>query len=302
MYTRYCRSVLCTPGTAADRYAKCHQSGADICLVDLEDSVPAPRKEEARYKAAGFFSSLSAATTSARCAIRINAVTEPDGLRDLLALQRYPIKPVIVLIPKVESPRDVEIVGQVLGRDCPELEVFAVIETPRGVDRLAAIASSSRRLRALIFGAADYALALGIGLAWDALVHARARLVNSARAAGLYGIDSPTFELTDLELLRREATLARALGFSGKIALTPRQVPVINEVFSPDAAQLEQAQRISTAALLSGQGITTVDGTMVGPPFFEAAQRLLEEFGEPPPVADLAFPQDQSLISGGADD
>jgi citrate lyase beta subunit len=279
MYTRYCRSVLCTPATAADRYAKCHQAGADICLVDLEDSVPPPRKEEARRKAAEFFSSSPAPV---RCAVRINAVTEPDGLRDLLALQRYPTKPAIVLIPKVESPRDVEIVERVLSPDCPELEIFAVIETPQGIEHAAAIASSSRRLRALIFGAADYALSLGIGLGWDALTFARAQLVNAARAADIYGIDSPMFELPDVALLRREAALAQSLGFSGKIALNPRQVPVINEIFSPDAAQLEQAHRIVAAGERSDQGITVVDGAMVGRPFFESSRRLLHEFGTPP--------------------
>src|SRR3954468_23165165 len=111
MYTRYCRSMLFTPATADDRYVRCYQSGADICLVDLEDSVPSSRKEEARAKASDFFAGAASSTTTAvRCAVRINAVTEPNGLRDLLALRSYPVKPRIVMIPKVESARDVEIV------------------------------------------------------------------------------------------------------------------------------------------------------------------------------------------------
>lgn len=273
MFTRYCRSVLCTPATAPDRYASCHRAGADICLVDLEDSVPAHRKEEARELAVRFFAPTQG---SPRCAIRINAVTEPDGLADLLALRNYPVRPGIVLIPKVESARDVEIVEQVLGR---EPELFAVIETPRGVDRLPEIATASHRLRALIFGAADYAAELGVGLDWEPLAHVRAMLVNSARAAGLHVIDSPTFELADLPLVRRESVLAQRLGFSGKIALHPQQVPVLNEMFSPDAEQLAAAGRIVAAAEISGGAVTTVDGTMVGPPFFEASRRLLDEFG-----------------------
>jgi len=78
--------------------------------------------------------------------------------------------------------------------------------------------------------------------------------------------------------LRREAILARDLGFSGKIALHPRQVAVINQVFSPDAESLEAARRVVAAGQRSGQGITTVDGVMVGRPFFEASRRLLDEF------------------------
>jgi citrate lyase subunit beta/citryl-CoA lyase/(S)-citramalyl-CoA lyase len=275
MYTRYCRSMLCTPAIAEERYARCHRSGADVCLVDLEDSVPPARKEEARCAAEAFF---TGAPLPARRAIRINAVTEPDGLRDLLALRRYPVPPDIVLIPKVESARDVQIVDQVLGE---RIELVGVIESPRGVDRIEEIATASSRLRALIFGAADYAMTMGIGLSWGPLTYARSRLVNTARAANIVAIDSPTFDLADLALLRTEATSAQGLGFSGKVALHPRQVAVLNEIFSPDAARLDQARRILTAGQRSGQGITTVDGSMIGRPFFEESRRLLDEFRPP---------------------
>lgn len=274
MFSTYSRAVLCTPATAPDRFASCHRSGADICLVDLEDSVPPHRKEEARAAAAAFFPGPPAP----RCAIRVNAVTEPDGLRDLLAVPAYPVRPDIVLVPKVESARDIEIVDHVLNQ---EVELFAVVETPRGVQRLAEIAGASPRLRALIFGAADYAAALGIGLAWAPLAHVRANLVNCARAAGIHAIDAPTFAVADLAAVRAEAELARELGFDGKIALHPRQVPVLTEVFSPDAAELAHASRVVTAGQRSGHGVTTVDGTMVGRPFFEASQRLLDTFGPP---------------------
>ncbi|RLK58009.1 HpcH/HpaI aldolase/citrate lyase family protein [Actinokineospora cianjurensis] len=275
MFSRYCRSVLSVPATAPHRFTSCHDAGADMCVVDLEDSVPLNRKEEARQSAAAFFKERS------RCGIRVNAVTDPDGLRDLLALPHYPVRPTIVHLPKVESPRDVEIVDQVLGADGDPLELFAVIETPRGVQRLADIATASPNLRGLIFGAADYAAALGIGLDWEPLAAVRAMIVNAARAAGLHAIDSPTFELVDMALVRAESVQARRLGFSGKIALHPRQVPVLTEVFSPDADQLAHAGRVVAAARRSGHGVATVDGRMVGRPFFAESRRLLDEFGSP---------------------
>jgi len=277
MYTRYCRSVLCTPATSPERYAKCHRSGADICLVDLEDSVSVRRKQEARSEAGAFFS--SALGMARHCAIRINSVTESEGLHDLLAIQDYLVKPATVLVPKVDSPRDLEIVEQVLRPRCPGVELFAVLETPRGVEHAAQIAAASGSLRALIFGAADYAAVLGIDVDWEPLVHARARVVNGAHTAGIHAIDSPTFDLTDTKATYREAELALALGFSGKIALNPDQVTVINEVFSPGMEQLERAARIVDAARHSADGVTTVDGGMLGRPFFEASRRLLEEFG-----------------------
>jgi citrate lyase subunit beta/citryl-CoA lyase/(S)-citramalyl-CoA lyase len=205
-------------------------------------------------------------------------ITEPDGMRDLLALREYPVTPAVVLVPKVESPRDVEIVARLLRPVRPDLELIAIIETPRGVENAAAIAAASPRPRALVFGAADYASALGVRLRWEPLLHARTRVVNAARVSEVEAIDSPTFQLQDPTALRREAALAQDLGFSGKIALHPRQVAVINQVFSPDAESLETARRVVAAGQHSGQGITTVDGAMVGRPFYEASRRLLDEF------------------------
>lgn len=279
MYARYCRSMLFTPATAEHRYARCHQSGADICLVDLEDSVPPARKEEARRKASGFFAAAASVSTRARSAVRVNAVTEANGLADLLALRDYPAKPRIVVVPKVESARDLGIVEAVLSADCPDLELIALIETPRALEELHSIVTATPRLRALIFGAADYAAVLGIGLDWDPLAYARSRVVNGARVAGLYAIDAPCFGLSESSLLRQEARRGRGFGFSGKVALHPNQVPVLNEEFSPDAAELEQAHRVITA-LDNGQGVTTVDGSMVGPPFLAASRRLLDEFDQ----------------------
>jgi citrate lyase subunit beta/citryl-CoA lyase/(S)-citramalyl-CoA lyase len=278
MYTRYCRSLLSTPASAVDRYASGHRSGADISMVDLEDSIPPDGKEKARQQAETFFSAPTAVAT--RCAVRINAVTDPDGLRDLLAIARYPVLPGTILVPMVESARDIEIVERVLDRVDPPVELLAVVETPRGLENVAQIAAASGRLRGLIFGSADYSFTVGARLSWETLVHARARVVNAARAAGVEVLDSPDFEVDDAARLRRIAEQARDLGFSGKIAIHPRQVPVINEVFSPDAATLRRARQVVAAGQANGLNVTVVDGMMVGLPFFAAAQRLIDESGE----------------------
>lgn len=275
-FSRYCRSLLSTPATAVNRYANSHQSGADIAMVDLEDSVPPQRKEEARRLAAEFF---TAPRGPGSRAVRINTVSEPDGLRDLLALRHYPVKPALILIPKAESARDIEIVEHALSPTCPDTEFFAVVETPRGLVNAAAIAAASPRLRALVFGSADYAFAVGARLTWEALAYARAAVVNSARAAGIEAMDAPYFEALDAEGLRREAVAARDFGFSGKVAVHPRQVPVINEAFSPGPGLLDRARKVVAAGRENGRGATMVDGVMVGAPFFDASQRLIEEFG-----------------------
>lgn len=248
-------------------------------MADLEDSIAPGHKAEARRIAEDFFTASDLPT--ARRALRINSITCQDGLRDLLAVAAFPTKPDVLVVPMVESARDISLIERILTPDCPQLDVFAVVETPRGLDNVAEIAASSHWLRALVFGSADYSFAVGARLSWEALVHARARLVNSARAAGIEAMDSPSFQVDDISRLRHEAELARDLGFSGKVAIHPRQIPVINETFSPDSATIERARRIVAAGQATAQDVSVVDGAMVGIPFFEASQKLIEDFGQP---------------------
>jgi citrate lyase beta subunit len=276
-YSRYCRSLLWTSASTPERYYTGHNGGADVCVVDLEDSVSTRNKEAARRQAESFFSSPSASLT--RCGIRMNALSESDGLRDLLAIQQYSVKPAIVVVPKVETARDIEIVEEVLGPTCPEIKFFAIVETPRGLENATAIASASDRLRALLFGAADYSFRVGARRSWEPMAYARSRLINSARAANVDVVDSPMFEISDIAELQQECTMARELGFSGKAGIHPSHVPIINEVFSPDSETLETARRVVEAGQNHGLDVTVVDGAMVGKPFFSASQHLIEEFG-----------------------
>jgi citrate lyase beta subunit len=275
-YSRCCRSALWTAGSAPKRYSVGHNSGADVCVVDLEDSVSPGKKEAARRQAEFFFSSPSATLT--RCGIRINSLSELDGLRDLLAIQRYPVKPAIVVIPKVETARDVEIVEEILGQTCPETCFFAIVETPRGLENAAAIATASDRLRALVFGVADYSFSIGARRSWEAMAYARSKLINSASVGNVEVVDSPMFEISNIGELRRECTMAQELGFSGKAAIHPSHVSTINEVFSLDSATLETAQRVVAASQNHDLDVAVVGGTTEEMLFFEASRRLLEEF------------------------
>jgi (S)-citramalyl-CoA lyase len=275
-FTRYCRSILFTPALAVDRFTRGQQSGADISLVDLEDSVAANHKDTARQQAEGFF---TAPPGLSRRAVRINTVTRPEGLRDLLALRAYAVKPDAVLVPKVESPRDLEIVEQVLGPACAQVDLLALVETPRGVENVHAIACATPRLKALVFGSADFSFSIGAALSWEPLHYARSRLVTAARAAGIQVVDSPLFDMADVEGLGRECKLARSMGFSGKAAVHPRQVEIINQAFSPDEHTLRKAKKIVAESQARDFNICVVEGTMMGAPFIEAAKRTLEEFG-----------------------
>lgn len=276
-FTKYCRSILFTPALAVERFARGQQSGADISLVDLEDSVSPAHKDAARRHAEVFFSSPS--LSPGRRAMRINSVTHHEGLRDLLAIRSYPVKPDVVMLPKVDSPRDLEIVEQALGPDCAHVDLMAVVETAQGLENVNAIARATPRLKALIFGSADFSFGIGANLSWEPLHYARSRLVTAARAANLHVIDSALFDISNAEGLREEAALARSMGFSGKAAIHPRQVEAINQAFSPDERTLRKAQKIVAESKANNFNICVVDGIMVGLPFVEASRRLLEEFG-----------------------
>jgi citrate lyase subunit beta/citryl-CoA lyase/(S)-citramalyl-CoA lyase len=275
-FTKYCRSILFTPALAVERFARGQRSGADISLVDMEDSVSPAHKDAARRHAESFFSAPP--LSPGRRAVRINSVTHHEGLRDLLAIRSYPVKPDVVMLPKVESPRDLEIVEQALGPDFAHVDLMAVVETARGLENVNAIARATPRLKALVFGSADFSFGIGAALSWEPLHYARSRLVTAAHAANLHVVDSALFDIPDAEGLRKEAALARSMGFSGKAAIHPRQVEAINQAFSPDEHMLRKARKIVAVSKANDFNICVVDGAMVGLPFIEAARRLLEEF------------------------
>lgn len=267
------RVWIITPGLRDDRFEAAQTCGAGVALVDLEDSVALPGKQAARTSAQQFFDRPEAPCT---LGLRMNCPVTLEGVRDLVAIAAYACKPALVLVPKLESARDVELVAGVLDTDDYTPGIWALIETPRALEKLPSILKAPR-LGGVVFGSADYAAALGCGLGWDSLLYARSALVNSATAAGVPAIDSPFFDVHDLDGLQREAEQAKQLGFSGKGAVHPRQVSVIRDVFTPSEDEIAQARAILAAGREIGRGITSIAGRMVGPPFFAAAEAVVRE-------------------------
>lgn len=273
-HTRPGRVWIITPGLRPSRFEAAQTSGAGVALVDLEDSVAMADKQAARTQAQQFFDRPDA--PSCTLGIRMNAPTTLEGARDLVAMAAYTVKPDLILVPKTESARDIELVASVLDTEGYTPGIWALIETPRAFDKLPSIVKAPR-LGGVVFGSADYAATVRCGLGWEALLYARSALVNSATAAGIPAIDAPTFDLDDLDGLRREAEKAKELGFYGKGAVHPRQVAVIHDTFAPSEEEVARARAIVAAGQKSGNSITSVDGQMVGTPFFAAAQALVRE-------------------------
>ncbi|MGP3990786.1 HpcH/HpaI aldolase/citrate lyase family protein [Streptomyces sp. 3N207] len=275
-HTRPGRAWIITPGLRPDRFEAAQTAGAGVAVVDLEDSVAMRDKQAARTRAEQFFASPQKPHPPCTLGVRMNAPATLEGTRDLVALAGYAAKPDLILVPKTESARDIELVASVVDTEGYTPDIWALIETPRALDTLPSI-TTAPRLGGLVFGSADYAATVRCGLGWEALLYARCALVNSATAAGIPAIDAPVFDLNDLDALRREAEKAKDLGFYGKGAVHPRQAAVINDTFSPTEEEVTRARAILNASQENARGITSVNGQMVGTPFFTAAQRLIRE-------------------------
>lgn len=267
---------IITPGHTPTRFPTAHASGADVALVDLEDSVPPAAKPDARRTARAFFT--TPVPTGTVLGVRISSPNTRDGIHDLAALADYPVGPPIVLIPKVESPRDIEIVAGALDTPDHTPHLYALIETPRAVENLPSIVRAER-IAGVLFGTADYATATGCVRGWEPMLHARSALVASAAAVGIPAIDSPFFDLDDLSGLRDEAERVKALGFAGKSCVHPRHLDVLTEVFRPTDEEVAAARAIVAAAENAGGRIIRVGHQMIGPPMVAAARSLLVRAG-----------------------
>ncbi len=269
------RSLLFTPGLRTDRFAKALGGEADMVCIDLEDGVAPDFKTEARDKAIPALFDASLGGSAAR-AMRINPIKTREGMRDLLALCDFGQAPPALLLPKIESPEDVRWAAELLdeaGYDTTRLMV--IIETGRALEAALEIAAASPRNDTLLFGAADLSAEFGSTLDWEALHYARGRAVHAASSAGLDLIDVPSLDIKDEEGLRREARLAQRMGFTGKAAIHPIQVPPINEVFSPDAETVDFARRVLAAYEESDAGVALLDGKVVEMPVVRAMRRAL---------------------------
>jgi citrate lyase beta subunit len=266
------RTMLMTSAINPRQYHAALQSGADLCTLDLEDAVPPDRRAEARSRAFRMFEGPS---TECVRALRINSLRTTDGLRDILALVDSAVQPDALLVPKVDCAHDLLILEDMLGDQLADVAFLATIETAAGLAAVEEIATATPRVRALVFGAADFAADLGISMDWEPLLYARSRIVTAAAVAGIPAIDAPTFDLSDDLALKIDVNRSRELGFGGKAAVHPRQVPVINDAFTPLPAEVERARRVIEMAHGQSGQIVVLDGQMVGPPMVAAARRLL---------------------------
>lgn len=288
--SRIRRALLFMPGDDARKIAKGAASGADSVIMDLEDGVAASasRKQLARVTVAEALTYLNFGRTERL--VRLNGAA--SGLMEADIEVTVDSHPDGYVLPKVERADDVRRASALLaeaeaarGWPVGGIRLLALVETARGVMELREIAQSDGRLDALIFGAEDLAGDIGATRSRDGheVFYARSAVVVAAAAYGLQPIDTIYADLHDGAGLEKETRAAAALGYTGKLAIHPRQIDIINEALRPHAAQVEQARRLVEAYHAhqrEGRGAFALDGRMVDAPMIRAAERVLARAGE----------------------
>ena len=268
------RSFIFSPGLKPEMFPKALASGADIVCVELEDGIAPKDKDVARTRALALFAEPQADDGVERI-VRINCLRDQFGIADVQAILASNTPPPAIMLPKVRTPDEIRWLDDLLTERGHLTRLHIIIETNAGLEAVHDIARASSRIEALFFGGVDMAAELRCRNAYEPLLYARSRVVHAAAAAGLDVIDVPYLDLNDPEGMRREAELVRDLGFSGKGSIHPKQIAILNEVFTPSSAQIAQAHRIIQAFADADTGLVVIDGKLIEKPVLRDMHRIL---------------------------
>ncbi|GCE19909.1 HpcH/HpaI aldolase/citrate lyase family protein [Dictyobacter kobayashii] len=287
------RSELSTPGSNERMMEKAVASAADLVLLDLEDAVAPNEKVSARAKVIHSLKTLDWGQKTR--AVRVNDLESEFAYQDIISVVEEAGEYLdIVIIPKVKSARDVwwvdTLLAQIEKHRClsRRIGLEVLIEEVEAMLNVEEIARASSRLEALIFGPGDYSASQGVdskgiegtinyypGDLWH---YARNKIAIAARAAGIDAIDGAYADFKNSAGYEGECIRARTLGFVGKWAIHPAQLPITNQVFSPDPEEVAYARRLDAAykqALDQGQGAIAFEGKMVDAAIVRSVQNII---------------------------
>lgn len=267
------------PGMMQDAYIY----APDSIMLDLEDSVTMAEKDAARLLVYNALKTIDYG--SIEMVVRINPLNTPYGKKDIEAVVKAGVD--VIRMPKTETAEEVIEVEREIERVEREIgclgrtQIMAAIESTLGVVNAYAIATASKRMMGIALGAEDYCANLKTQRSPEGmeLLMARQTIVVAARAAGIDALDTVYSNLNDMETFRREVELIHQLGFDGKSIINPRQIEIINEVFTPTAKAIDKALAVIAAikeAERKGSGVIAVNGKMVDRPVVIRAQRVID--------------------------
>lgn len=276
------RSLLFVPGDRPDRMQKAFAAGADALILDLEDSVAAERKAEARRHVADFLRGVG----GNQIWVRVNPLDSAENERDLEAVLGE--RPHGILLPKAEGGHSVdELARRLTKHGNATAQILAIAtETPAAIFGLGSY-GGAKRLAGLTWGAEDLPAAIGAATSREEdgsftapYEIARSLCLFGAAAAGVAPIETVYPDFKDMDGLAAYASRARRDGFTGMMAIHPAQVPVINEAFTPSEAEIAHAQAVVAAFDAEpGAGALSLDGKMIDRPHLVQARRILDASG-----------------------
>ena len=275
--------MLFLPGNNPNMLINASYLGADAVIFDLEDAVSPAEKDAARILIRNTIRYMD--FDKQEIIVRINSIDTDYYKCDLDTI--LPEKPDIILLPKASLPQDILTVDEYmtnlekkLGLEIGSIGIMALIETALGVENAYAIASCSKRIKALLLGAEDLTADLQCARTKEGreIEYARSRVVVAARAAGIDVYDTPFTDVNDDVGIIADTDLAKSLGFSGKASISPRHIEVINNIFSPTQSEINYAYEVIDAINLAkqqGKGAIALRGKMIDAPIVSRAQRTI---------------------------
>lgn len=283
MDRRLRRSMMFVPGNNPGMIIDAPVFRPDSIILDLEDAVSVNQKDAARDLVVQALKTMDFGDCEK--VIRINGRRTPFVEDDIRAL--VPAKPDVLRLAMTELPEDIMWADELVtslevqhGIESGSVKLMAAIETAKGVLNAKEIATSSKRMVAMSFGAEDFTNSIHSERTAEGyeLLAARASIVLAARAAGLDPIDTVYAKVEDDEGFIADTRRAKQMGFAGKSCVHPRQVKLAHEVFRPTASEIQRAQAVMAAieeAERRGSGVIAVDGRMVDAPIVQKAERVL---------------------------
>ncbi|MDR6739100.1 citrate lyase subunit beta/citryl-CoA lyase [Herbaspirillum sp. 1173] len=266
-------SYLFVPANRPERYAKALESGADAVIVDLEDAVALPQKEEARATLARW---LRGNGPQPRLWVRINAADTVWHGDDLLTFSALSMAGIV--LPKAEEAKTLSAIARRLG---PGRGLIALIESAAGLAAMREIAAVPGVQR-LAFGSIDAQVDLGMqcGPEEEELMHFRMEMVMASRLAGIAPpIDGVTTDFNDDAFLARMVQRARRMGFGAKLCIHPKQVEGVRRGFMPGEQELAWAEEVMAAVRTSDGGAISLKGKMIDKPVILQAEKFLHQAG-----------------------
>ncbi|AKI38687.1 TPA: citrate (pro-3S)-lyase subunit beta [Streptococcus pyogenes] len=276
------RTMMFVPGANAAMLRDAPLFGADSIMFDLEDSVSLKEKDTSR--ALVHFALKTFDYSSVETVVRVNGL-DSCGALDIEAVVLAGVN--VIRLPKTETAQDIVDVEAVIERverensiEVGRTRIMAAIESAEGVLNAREIAKASKRLIGIALGAEDYVTNMKTRRYPDGqeLFFARSMILHAARAAGIAAIDTVYSDVNNTEGFQNEVRMIKQLGFDGKSVINPRQIPLVNEIYTPTEKEIDHSKQVIWAireAESKGSGVISLNGKMVDKPIVERAERVI---------------------------